>query len=214
MPWTVVGVVGDVASSVVTEDLPQIFVPLRQMRSPMFVVLARSEPGTDPTALAGPIRDAVRSVDPALPVPRLVPAQTLVAWATQGQRTGGQVAGGVGSLVLILSSMGVYGVVALGVTNRTREIGVRIAMGATRGMVVRGVFWDAIRMAGPGLVVGGLLATGTAVAMRSMLLGLSPVDPVSFFSAGSLLLIVVIASSLGPALRASGIHPMEALRKE
>jgi ABC-type antimicrobial peptide transport system permease subunit len=79
---------------------------------------------------------------------------------------------------------------------------------------MRGVFVDALRMALPGLVVGGILAVGSAVAMRSMLLGLSPVDPVSVFSAGSLLLIVVIVSSLGPALRASGIHPMEALRRE
>ena len=92
--------------------------------------------------------------------------------------------------------------------------GVRIAMGATRGVVMRGIFWDAVRMAGPGLLVGGALAVGTAVALRSTLLGLSPVDPVSLLSAGTLLLLVVIASSLGPALRASGIHPMEALRQD
>ena len=117
-------------------------------------------------------------------------------------------------LVLLLSAMGVYGVVALAVTHRTREIGVRMAMGATRGAIIGGVLGDALRMAGPGLLAGGLLAAGTAVAMRSMLLGLSPVDPVSFLSVGALLLLVVIASSLAPALRASGIHPMEALRKE
>ena len=126
----------------------------------------------------------------------------------------GLVAGGLGLLVLLLSAMGVYGVVALGVTHRTREIGLRIAMGATRGVVIRGVLGDAFRMAGPGLLAGGLLAAGTAMAMRSMLLGLSPVDLISFLAAGALLLFVVIASSLGPALRASAIHPMEALRKE
>lgn len=213
-PWTVVGVVGHVASSAVTENQPQMFVPLRQMRSPMFLILVRSVAGADPAVLAGPVREAIRSVDPALPAPRLVPAQSLVAWATQEQRTGGQVAGVLGLLVLLLSAMGVYGVVALAVTNRTREIGVRIAVGATRGMVIRDVFGDALRMAGPGLLVGGLLAAGTAAALRSMLLGLSPVDPIAFLSAGVLLLFVVIISSLGPALRASGIHPMEALRNE
>ena len=83
-------------------------------------------------------------------------------------------------LVLILSAMGVYGVVALAVTNRTKEFGLRIALGANRGVVVRGVFRDALRMAGPGLLVGGLLAVGMAAAMRSMLLGISPVDPISF----------------------------------
>ena len=117
-------------------------------------------------------------------------------------------------MVLLLASVGVYGVVALGVANRTREIGVRIAMGATRGIVIRNVLGDALRVAGPGLAVGGLAAAGTAVTLRSTLLGLSPVDPIAFLSAGSVLLFVVFAASLGPALRASGIHPMEALRKD
>ncbi len=212
--WTVVGVVGHVASSAVTEDLPQMFVPLRQSRSPNVIILVRSDTGTDPAALAGPVREAIRSVDPGLPIPRLVPARSLVAWATQEQRTGGQVAGGLGLLVLLLSAMGVYGVVALAVTHRTREIGLRIALGASRGVVIQGVFGDALRMAGPGLLAGGLLAAGTAAALRSMLLGLSPVDPISFLSVGALLLLVVVTASLAPALKASGIHPVEALRKE
>jgi ABC-type antimicrobial peptide transport system permease subunit len=120
----------------------------------------------------------------------------------------------LGLLVLLLAAMGVYGVVALAVTTRIREFGLRIALGATRRVIVRDVFAGALRLALPGLVVGGLLAAGTAVAMQSMLLGLNPVDPVSVFSSGVVLLSVVFASSLGPALRASGIHPMEALRRE
>jgi predicted permease len=211
-PWTVVGIVGHMASSAATEDLPHVFFPLRQARSPAFIILVRSD--SDPAALAGPVREALRSVDPGLPIPRLVPAQTLVTLAFQEQLTGGQVSGGLGLLVLLLSAMGVYGVVALAVTNRTREIGLRIALGATRGVVIRGVFGDALRMAGPGLLVGGLLAAGTAAALRSTLLGLSPVDPISFLSVAVLLLFVVITASLAPALRASAIHPMEALRKE
>jgi predicted permease len=212
--WTVVGVVGDVASSAVTEDLPQMFVPLRQAQSPDLIILVRSETGADPAALAGPVREAIRSVDPSLPVPRVVPAQSYVARATQGQRTNGNVTGGLGLLILLLSAMGVHGVVALAVTSRTREFGLRIALGATRSGVIRGVLGDALRMAGPGLLAGGLLAVGTAAALRSLLLGLSPVDPISFLSAGALLLLVVVAASLAPALRASGIQPMEALRKE
>jgi ABC-type antimicrobial peptide transport system permease subunit len=108
--------------------------------------------------------------------------------------------------------MGVYGVVALAATGRTREIGIRVAMGAGRGSVMRGIFADALRMAAPGLAVGGLLAAGTATAMRSMLLGLSPVDPVSYLFVGGLLVLVVVSASLVPALRASGVHPMQALR--
>ncbi|MGD8699987.1 MAG: ABC transporter permease, partial [Gemmatimonadales bacterium] len=210
--WTVVGVVGHLASSAATEDLPQMIVPLRQSSSSNLIVLVRSD--TDPAALAGPVREAIRSVDSRLPMPSLVPARSLVAFATQEQRASGQVAGGLGLLVLVLSAMGVYGVVALAVNRRTREIGLRIALGATRGVVVRGVFADALRMAGPGLLAGGLFAVGTAAALRSMLLGLSPVDPISFLSVGALLLVVVVTASLAPAFRASGIHPMEALRKD
>jgi putative ABC transport system permease protein len=210
--WTVVGVTADVASSRATEELPSVFLPLRQSNNPHFIIMVRSE--TDPAALASPVREAIRSVDPGLPIPRVVPAQTLVDLAFQEQRTSGQVAGGLGLLVLLLSAIGVYGVAALTVANRTREIGLRIAMGATRGRVIGGVLGGALRMAGPGLLAGGLLAAGTAAALRSMLLGLSPVDPISFLSVGVLLVTVVIAASLTPALRASGIQPMEALRKD
>lgn len=211
-PWTVVGVVADVAASVVTEDPPQAFLALRQSRYPVFTILVRSD--ADPSSLSGPVRAAVRSVDPGLPLPRVVAATSFVAWATQEQRTGGLVAGGLGFLVLLLSAMGVYGVVGLAVTQRTREIGVRIAMGAGRGAVIRGVFGDALRMALPGLVAGGLLAAATAVTLRSTFLGLSPVDPVAYLSAAVVLLTVVLGASLAPALRASGIDPMEALRRE
>ena len=208
--WTVVGVVGNVASSSAKEDLPQVFLPLRQSAGQDLTVVVRL--AAAPSALAGSLREAIRSVDPGFPAPMLVPARTLVALATQEQQTSGQVSGVLGLLVLVLSAMGLYGIVALAVTCRTREIAVRMALGATRGVVIRGVLWDGFRMAGPGLLGGGLLAAGTAAAMRSMLLGLSPVDPVSFLSAGSVLVVVIVASSLGPALRASSISPMEALR--
>jgi ABC-type antimicrobial peptide transport system permease subunit len=117
-------------------------------------------------------------------------------------------------MVLLLSAIGVYGVVALAVANRTREIGLRMALGATRREVVRSVLSDAVRLSAPGMVVGALLAAGTAAAMRSMLLGMSPLDPISFLFAGGLLLFVVLVAGLAPALRASGIEPVEALRAE
>jgi ABC-type antimicrobial peptide transport system permease subunit len=87
-------------------------------------------------------------------------------------------------------------------------------MGATRGEIVRRVLGDALRLSAPGMIVGALLAAGTAAAMRSMLLGMSPLDPISFLSAGGLLLVVVLAAGLGPALRASGIQPVKALKSE
>jgi predicted permease len=211
-PRTVVGVVGRVASSRASEDWPHVFLPLRQSYTPSLMIVLRTT--TDASALAGPLREAFQSVDPGLPTPRLVPAASMVTRATREQRASGQLGGGLGLMVLLLSAIGVYGVVALAVANRTREIGLRMALGATRREVVRSVLSDAVRLSAPGMVVGALLAAGTAAAMRSMLLGMSPLDPISFLFAGGLLLFVVLVAGLAPALRASGIEPVEALRAE
>jgi predicted permease len=209
-PRTVVGVVGPVASSRIAEDWPQVFLPLRQEYSPNLALVLRTV--TDVSALADPFREVFRSVDPGLPLPRLLHGEAIVARATRDQRATGTLGGGLGLVVLLLSAMGVYGVVSLAVTHRTREIGLRMAMGATRGEIVRRVLVDALRLSAPGMVVGALLAAGTAAAMRSMLLGMSPLDPISFLFAGGLLLLVVLAAGLGPALRASGIQPVKALK--
>jgi predicted permease len=209
-PRTVVGVVGRVASSRASEDLPHVFIPLRQSYTPRLMVVMGTT--VDPSTLAGSFRDALRSVDPGLPMPRLLPGESLVARATQDQRATGRLGGGLGLVVLLLSAIGVYGVVTLAVTHRTREIGLRMAMGATRGEIIRRVLGDAVRLSAPGMIIGALLAAGTGVAMRSMLLGMSPLDPVSFLAAGGLLLAVVLLAGLAPALRASGIQPIRALR--
>ena len=206
----VVGVVGHVASSRPSDSWPHVFLPLRQSFTPRLLIVVRTE--AEISTLAEALTRALRSVDPGLPIPSFIPGRDLVARATEGQRANGQIGGGLGLLALLLSAFGVYGVVALAVTNRTREIGVRMAMGATRREIVRTVLGDAIRLAAPGLVIGALLAAGLAAAMRSMLLGLSPVDPISFLSAGGLLLLVVLLAGLAPARKASGIHPVEALR--
>ena len=130
------------------------------------------------------------------------------------QRATANLSAGFGLLALVLSAIGVYGVMAFAVSNRTREIGVRMALGATRRQVLGEVFKDGLRLALPGLVIGGLLAAGTAFIMRSMLFGLSPLDPVSFGVAAAVLLAVVLLASLIPARRASSVDPMNALRYE
>jgi hypothetical protein len=208
---TVVGVVERVASSRPSEDLPHVFVPERQDWSPRILLVLRTD--TDASEVAGTLREALRSLDPALPAPQLLRAETIVARATQEQRATAGLGGGLGLVILVLSAMGVYGVVSLAVTHRTREIGLRMALGATRREVLLRVLGDALRMSAPGMLVGALLAAGSAAAARSMLLGVSPLDPVSFLAAAGLLLAVVLLASLGPALRASGVQPLQALRK-
>jgi ABC-type antimicrobial peptide transport system permease subunit len=200
------------ASSVATRDLPHVFVSLRQSFYPRINVLVRGR--GDAATLARSIQSAVLAVDPGLPMPLVVTSGSLVRQSTEGQRLWARAAGALGLLALLLSAIGVYGVGAFAVTSRTREIGVRMAMGATRERVLRSVLGDAVRLAVPGLVVGGLLAVGTGAAMRSFLFGLSPVDPVSLGAAAGVLFLVVLVASLVPARRAARIDPMEALRSE
>ena len=160
------------------------------------------------------LQSSIQAIEPGLPIPAVVTSESLVARSTEGQRAGLKMTAGLGFLALLLSAVGVYGVVAYAVSNRTREIGLRMAMGATRKQILRAVLGDAVRLTIPALLVGALLAAGTATAMRSELLGVGPLDPISFGSVAGLLFLVVLLASLVPARRASGIHPMDALRFE
>jgi hypothetical protein len=210
--FTVVGVVGHVASSRATEDWPHVFVSLRQNYRPQVMIVVKAT--ASPAALARSIQSAILAVDPTLPFPPIVSSESLVARSTESQCRTAEMAAGLGLLTLLLSAIGVYGVVAFAVAHRTREIGLRMAIGATRAQVLGAVLRDAVRLAAPGLVVGALIAVGTAAGMRSMLLGVSPVDPMSLGSAVLVLFLVVLLASLVPARRASGIDPMVALRSE
>ena len=210
---TVVGVVGDVASSRAAEDWPQIFLPLMQHYDrPRLHLLVRARAPL-PTLASG-IRAAVLAVDPAFTAPTVVTSESRVLQSTQAQRSSALMAGASGLLALLLSAIGVYGVVAFAVSRRTREIGIRMAIGATRAQVLRSVLVDGVRLAAPGLAVGAILAAMVSAGMRSMLLGVAPLDVVSFGVAAGLLTFVVLLASLVPARRASAVHPMEALRAE
>lgn len=207
--YRVVGVTGPMASSRATEDQSHVFVAPRQHYDPHVRVLVR---GTgDASALLDPVQAAILSVDPELTRPIVVTATSTVRDATEAQRVTAQTAAGLGLLALLLSALGVYGVIGFMVANRTREIGLRIAIGATPSRVLSGVILDALSLAAPGLVVGTVLAVGTAAAMRSMLLGVSPVDPLSFVASILILVFVIVGASLAPARRAAAVHPVEAL---
>jgi putative ABC transport system permease protein len=210
--YTVIGVVPNVASSTATRDIPHIFIARRQTFYPRSMVVIRG--GTDTSTLARSIQTAILNVDPTLPIAEVISSESLVYRSTSGQRMIASTAGGFGLLALVLSAIGVYGVVAFAVANRTREIGLRMALGATRVGVLRGVLADAVRLAVPGLLVGALLAAVMAVIAQSELMGLSPTDPVSFGAAAAVLFLIVLLASLVPARRASKVDPMDALRYE
>jgi ABC-type antimicrobial peptide transport system permease subunit len=176
-------------------------------------MLAVREAG-DAAAITKAIQSAVLVVDPRFPAPTVVASESLVEQSMRPQRTTAGAAGALGLLALFLSASGVYGVVRYAVDRRTREFGVRIAMGATQGQILRGVLRDAVRLAIPGMIAGGAMAIGIAALMRSMLLGVEPMDPIALAVATGVLLLVVLLASQGPALRASRVNAIDALRHE
>jgi ABC-type antimicrobial peptide transport system permease subunit len=117
-------------------------------------------------------------------------------------------------LGLVLASLGVAGVVAFGVSQRVREIGVRIALGARGGDVVGLVVRDALKLVGIGVIAGLLLALPLALLVRGFLYGLSPFDPLAFGGATAVFALVALVASWLPARRAAGVDPMVALRAE
>jgi ABC-type lipoprotein release transport system permease subunit len=159
-------------------------------------------------------REIVRAFNPALPVIYAQPLEQATAIGLLPQRLAAWVAGTVGTLGLLLAALGLYGLTSFVVAQRTREIAVRMALGATRESVLRLVLRQAGRLAAIGASVGVALSVGISLALKSLLIGIQPIDPVAFAGAALLLTSVLVAASWAPARRASKMDPMRALRAE
>jgi predicted permease len=212
-PHTVVGIVPDVASSRPTEDWPQVFVALAQHYSrPRGLLLVKSQ--GDAASLTRPVQSAIRSVDPLFAIWSATTSSDMLARSLEPQRVGALATGGMGLAGLLLSAFGVYGLVAFVVSQRTREFGVRMALGASRRRVLGAVLGDGLRLAAPGLVVGLIAASGFMVAVQSMLLGVAPLNPAAFGLTAVAVLTVVLLACAVPAVRAASVDPSEALRTQ
>jgi len=167
-----------------------------------------------PTALAGAVRAQVWEMDSGLPVADIQPLSAILAGST-ARTSFTMMALGVSAVVaLLLGAIGVYGVLSYVVSERTREIGVRIALGAESGEVLGMVVRQGMKLAGMGLVVGLIASLGLSRLMESLLYGTSPTDPLTFGATSLVLLAVGAAASYLPARRASSIDPVESLRAE
>ena len=209
---TVVGVARDGKYRFLGEEpAPFIYVPLQQQYQSQTTIVARSTQGQ---RLAGELRALLAQMNPNLPI---ITSQTLedyAAWGLLPQRVAASVSGSLGIVGLLLAAIGIYGVTAFMVTSRTREIGIRMALGAQRADVVGLVLRQGMKLVLIGVAIGVLLAAGASRLMQSLLFGVGPADPVAFIGASVLFVLMGLGACWLPARRATGIEATEALRAE
>jgi predicted permease len=188
-----------------------VFVPLRQNYFGALFLAVRSEPGAPP---APGIRTLLHEMNPHLPI---LHAQSMEEYAGVGllpQRLAGWVAGSLGLLGLLLAGTGLYGVTAFSSAQRTREIGIRMALGAQRGDVLKLVLRQGLQLAAIGLAIGMAMALAAAQLIAGLLIGVSPADPLVLLAVAVGLAAVALLASYLPARRATQIDPLVALRYE
>jgi predicted permease len=222
-PREVVGVVKDVREHGLDEEAPPImYVPMAQVNGPINRLMIRLMPlnlavrsaAGEPGRLTQPVQREVWAVDARQPVSNVLTMEEVLTRSLGSQRFNMVLVGALAALALLLSAVGIYGVLSYLVAQRTQEIGVRVALGATRGSVVGLVLGQGMRAVGAGAAVGVLAAFGLAKLLTSLLYGLSASDPVAFLAAPALLLVVAFGATWLPARRAAHVDPMVALRSD
>jgi predicted permease len=211
-PMTIVGVAPDVQLITLGEAAePYVYVPLSQQYLPGVTLLVKTEDGR---SIARDVRAIVHQMNPNLPISRAMPLTQVTAIGLVPQRIAASLAGSLGLVGLLLAAIGIYGVTSYAVNRRTREIGIRMALGADRGDVRRLVLRQGLMLTTIGVFIGlGVGAAGSRV-LQSLLYGVSSVDPMTFGTAAILCLAVAIAASYLPARRATRVEPVTALRAE
>ena len=210
---TVIGVVAHVRTAGLEVDpAPQVYWSYRQWTQDRMVLAVRS--ATESGALVNPIIQAIRSVDPEQSVYDVRTMTEIVDRSLARRRLTTALMFGFSGVALLVAAVGIYGVVAYGVSQRMREFGIRIALGATRQRMTRLVVWQGASMAIVGSVVGLLLSIAAAGFMRNLVYGVAPMDAASMIGATALLLLVAGVASYVPARRAATVDPAVALRAE
>ena len=209
--WQIVGVVGDVRLRDLAERIrPTLYRPLAFGWSPARRLVVRT--AGSPQAFVEPIRRAILAVEPELPIANPQSLEKLVAASVAQRRLVLAVLGFFAASALLLAGIGLYGVVACTVAQRTREIGIRMAIGAPRRAVLGLFLRQGARLTGLGIVLGLLGAIALTRLLGSQLYGVEPTDPATFAAVAGVLLIVALSASFLPARRAAAVDPMTALR--
>ena len=210
---TVVGIARNIKLRALNDaPRPFLYLPVLQLYHPETNIHLRT--AGDPAVLTVSLRGAIRALDPQLPVFGIRTLEDHTSAATFAQRLGGSLLGVFGALALLLAAVGIYGVVRYSVSQRTREIGIRMALGAQRGNILRMVVMQGARLTAVGLFVGLVAGSFLTQVLVTLLLNVSAKDPVIFIAVTLLLAAVALLASYLPARRATGVNPLEALRSE
>ena len=214
-PWmTIVGVVGDMRRTGLDVDVRcETFLPYTQRRFVGFlslVVRAKSDPRTIATA----VRDQVWAIDPNQPVSHIRTMDQLLDGMMAQRRLNMVLFALFGGVALVLAAVGVYGVISYSVTQRTHEIGIRMALGAGRADVLKLIVRNGMTLVLIGVAIGLIAAVALTRLMTTLLFGISATDPATFAAISGILTGVALAACFVPALRAIKVDPMVALRYE
>jgi predicted permease len=214
----IVGIVEDVRHEQLRDDAApkMVYTPLAQSTSPAGggVVTMAVRTSGEPGALAATVRSEVRRVNANAMVSYVRTMDEQLDAALIRERLLAALSTGFGALALLLACVGLYGTMSYGVIRRSREIGVRLALGAQRGTILRQVLRESLRVAGTGVVIGSVAALWATKAVSTILFGLSPGDPVTLTAVAATLLLTALAASYLPARRAANLDPIRVLRSE
>jgi putative ABC transport system permease protein len=219
-PREIIGIVQDVREMGVERDAPAIvYVPISQMPDGLAKLAIQLLPASlvvqgtgDPMPLVGAVKATVLDYDPAQPVSEIATLEEIMTRSLGSQRFNMTLLGILAGLALVLSAVGIYGVLAYLVGQRTREIGIRMALGANRSTVVRLVLRQGMTAVALGIGIGVVVALGANRLMSSLVFGVSLADPVAFAVVASVLALVALAATYLPGRRAARVNPVTALR--
>jgi len=210
---TIVGIVGHVMNyGVDAASAPVMFEPTNQIPFNAMTLVIRASGETAPIISA--VREEVAHLDPAMPVFNIAPMERVMAGLSASRRLSSTLLGGFSLLALILAAVGIYGVISYGVSQRTHEIGLRMALGAEPGAMLRMVVGEGLRLALVGIAIGWFGAWALGRVIAGQLFGVTSLDPKTYLGMAALLAIVAALGSWLPARRATRVDPLIALRYE
>ena len=210
--FTIVGVVGDVRSTTLNQQSPSVYYSAGARLFPLTDVVVRTS--LDPSSVMGAVRETVRRMDAQLPLANVRPMTAWVSTGAAQPRFSAVLLGVFAGIALIVAAVGTYGVLAYSVSQRTKELGLRLALGADRREVLSLILREGLAVGVVGLAVGLVASAALARVLASLVFGVTVRDPMSYAAVSGLLVVIAATACVVPAIRASRVDPMVALRLE